>query len=53
MNVAQQVRIWFGVGVGILLTIATFGMVGSLTSVLYRRYQLLRLVRVRTRVPGG
>jgi hypothetical protein len=33
MNTAQQVRIWVGVGVGVLLTISCFGMLGSLTSV--------------------
>jgi len=33
MNNAQQIRIWVGVGVGVLLTICCFGMVGSLTSV--------------------
>jgi hypothetical protein len=33
MNTAQQVRMWVGVGIGVLLAISVFGMVGSLTSV--------------------
>ena len=33
MNTAQQVRVWVGVSVGVLLALCCFGMVGSLTSV--------------------
>jgi hypothetical protein len=33
MNTAQQVRVWIGVGVGILLAISVIGLAASLTSV--------------------
>lgn len=33
MNTAQQVRVWVGVGVGVLLALSCIGMAASLTSV--------------------